>query len=82
MAQRYAVQPDAYCRELKIPVPTSVSMKDKTTPDLFSVVVGVCINPFVAIPGRKGKGSWGMYVAAGVSVAVVAVIAGFYFRRR
>ncbi|KAJ3339655.1 ERMES complex Ca(2+)-binding regulatory GTPase gem1 [Kappamyces sp. JEL0680] len=45
VAQRYVVQPDAYCRSLGLVVPMSVSMKTGSSKDLFHMLVGVCMNP-------------------------------------
>ena len=48
VAQRTLLQPDAYCRSLGLVVPMSVSMKTGTSKDLFHMLVGVSMNPYVS----------------------------------
>ncbi len=43
--QRFEVQPDAYCRDIGLAVPVSISIKDNINADLFSLLVGVAIDP-------------------------------------
>ncbi|KAI8899737.1 P-loop containing nucleoside triphosphate hydrolase protein [Globomyces pollinis-pini] len=45
VAQRYHIQPDAYCRSIGLVVPVSVSMQSAVTADLFNMLVKVCVNP-------------------------------------
>lgn len=46
VAQRFPLQPDAYCRSLGLVVPMSVSMKaGGATKDLFHMLMGICTNP-------------------------------------
>lgn len=46
VAQRYALQPDTYCRQLGLVVPMNVSMKTASSAkDLVHMLVGVCITP-------------------------------------
>ncbi|KAJ1553094.1 ERMES complex Ca(2+)-binding regulatory GTPase gem1, partial [Nowakowskiella sp. JEL0078] len=79
--QRYEVQPDAYCRNLGLAVPLSVSMKEQVTADLYSLLVGVALDPAVAIPGYKREAERYAriknYVAIGTVSATVVGIALF-----
>ncbi|KAI9003165.1 P-loop containing nucleoside triphosphate hydrolase protein [Gaertneriomyces semiglobifer] len=43
--QKYEVQPDAYCRALGLAVPVTVSIKDNIKAELFSMLVGVSMDP-------------------------------------
>ncbi|KAJ3019599.1 ERMES complex Ca(2+)-binding regulatory GTPase gem1 [Thoreauomyces humboldtii] len=73
--QRYEVQPDAYCRGLGLAVPISLSIKDNVTAELYSLLVGVAMDPGVAIPGtgRSPAGSIVRYVSyTAVAAAVLA----------
>ncbi|KAI8809973.1 P-loop containing nucleoside triphosphate hydrolase protein [Cladochytrium replicatum] len=45
VTQRHELQPDSFCRNLGLAVPVNVAMKDKLTSDLYSLLVGVGINP-------------------------------------
>ncbi|RKO99119.1 hypothetical protein CXG81DRAFT_14979 [Caulochytrium protostelioides] len=51
VAQKYPVQPDAYCRDAGLAPPLSVSMKESATADLYARLVGVGLDPGIAIPG-------------------------------
>jgi Ras family protein T1 len=53
--QRYLVQPDAFCRQLGVPVPVSVSIKERGYGDIFQTLVGVALEPGLALPGREKK---------------------------
>ncbi|KAI8855269.1 P-loop containing nucleoside triphosphate hydrolase protein [Chytridium lagenaria] len=75
--QRYEVQPDAYCRNLGLMVPVSVSMKDRVIADLFHLVVEIAMDPSLAMPGSKGgaiPSRTRLYITVtAVSAAVLAV---------
>nr|KAJ3419958.1 ERMES complex Ca(2+)-binding regulatory GTPase gem1 [Polyrhizophydium stewartii] len=45
--QRYSQQPDAYCRSLRIPVPISVSMRERVTADLFNMLAAIAMDPLI-----------------------------------
>lgn len=49
--QRYVVQPDVFCRQHGLPVPISVSIKEKMYADVFQSLVGVAVDPGSALPG-------------------------------
>ena len=44
--QRYPVQPDEYCRRLKLSAPLSVSLKAAVTADVYSQIARVCTEPY------------------------------------
>ncbi|KAI8904806.1 EF hand associated-domain-containing protein [Gorgonomyces haynaldii] len=46
VSQRFSVQPDVYCREMRLSVPISVSIKDRMTADIFHMLVRVAMNPY------------------------------------
>lgn len=48
--QRCEIQPDQYCRQLQVPVPIAVSVRDGQLADLFRTLVRVAINPTPVIP--------------------------------
>ncbi|KAI9207509.1 P-loop containing nucleoside triphosphate hydrolase protein [Polychytrium aggregatum] len=77
--QRYEIQPDVYCRNLKLPVPISVSLKHGMTADIYSTLVGVAMDPAIAMPGSKtsspSSSRMGLYITVtAVSAAVLAVL--------
>ncbi|KAJ3133446.1 ERMES complex Ca(2+)-binding regulatory GTPase gem1 [Geranomyces variabilis] len=75
--QRFEVQPDAYCRALGLAVPISLSIKDNVTAELFSLLVGVAMDPGVAIPGTsRGPGMSFLRIMAFSTVAVGLVATG------
>ncbi|KAI8926690.1 P-loop containing nucleoside triphosphate hydrolase protein [Entophlyctis helioformis] len=82
--QRYTPQPDAYCRSLRLPVPISVSMKERVTADLFNMLAAVALEPSVAIPGSSRRSDQArmttILAASAVSVAVIAVAVGIWYR--
>ena len=80
--QRYLHQPDAYCRALGLAVPISVSIKEKMYADLFHLLVGVAIDPSVAIPGSRRRGLGRVNIGLGVGVVGVVVAAFFVYRWR
>lgn len=43
--QRFEVQPDVYCRNLGLPVPVSLSLKQHVTADIYRLLVGVAMDP-------------------------------------
>lgn len=45
--KRHEVQPDVYCRRLNLRVPVAVSVKDGQMADLFHVICGIALRPFV-----------------------------------
>lgn len=50
------MQPDAFCRQLGVPVPVSVSIKERRGyGDVFQTLVGVALDPGLALPGREKK---------------------------
>ncbi|SAM07603.1 hypothetical protein [Absidia glauca] len=51
VTQRYEVQPDVYCRQMKLAVPLSVSVKEHQMADLYHILTGVAMNPSIATPG-------------------------------
>ncbi|KAI8059637.1 EF hand associated-domain-containing protein [Gongronella butleri] len=61
VTQRYEVQPDVYCRQLKLAVPLSVSVKEQQMADLYHILTGVAMNPAIATPGslkQKNEELW------------------------
>ncbi|CAO3622675.1 unnamed protein product [Cunninghamella blakesleeana] len=61
VTQRYEVQPDIYCRHLKLAVPLSVSVKEHQMADLYHILTGVAMNPSIATPGslkQKNEDLW------------------------
>ncbi|KAI9304852.1 EF hand associated-domain-containing protein [Cunninghamella echinulata] len=61
VTQRYEVQPDIYCRHLKLAVPLSVSVKEHQMADLYHILTGVAMNPSIATPGslkQKTEDLW------------------------
>lgn len=53
--QRHEVQPDVYCRRLKLQVPVSVSVKDGQMADVFHTICRIAMNPHSAIPGGADR---------------------------
>lgn len=47
---------DAYCRQLGLAVPVSVSIKERMHADIFQLLIGVALDPNVALPGKKKRG--------------------------
>ena len=45
--QRHEVQPDVYCGRLNLQVPVAVSVKDGQMADLFHVICGIALKPYV-----------------------------------
>ncbi|ORZ18824.1 EF hand associated-domain-containing protein [Absidia repens] len=61
VTQRYEVQPDVYCRQMKLAVPLSVSVKEHQMADLYHILTGVAMNPSIATPGslkQKTEETW------------------------
>ncbi|KAI8093282.1 EF hand associated-domain-containing protein [Halteromyces radiatus] len=61
VTQRYEVQPDIYCRQLKLAVPLNVSVKEHQMADLYHILTGVAMNPSIATPGslkQKNEEAW------------------------
>ncbi|ORX62339.1 mitochondrial Rho GTPase [Hesseltinella vesiculosa] len=50
VTQRYEMQPDVYCRQLKLAVPLSVSVREHQMADLYHILTGVAMNPAIATP--------------------------------
>jgi Ras family protein T1 len=50
VSQRHEVQPDIYCRLLRLPSPIFVSAKDGVLADLFQTVIKVAMTPSIAMP--------------------------------
>lgn len=51
--QRFECQPDVYCRRLGLPAPVSVSLKNNVTADIYRLLVGVALDPIVAMTGKR-----------------------------
>ena len=48
--QESPVQPEQYCRDLKLAPPMQISMKDlHSSSDFYSLIVGVAMNPYVLL---------------------------------
>ncbi|CAO3597898.1 unnamed protein product [Absidia cylindrospora] len=61
VTQRYEVQPDVYCRQMKLAVPLNVSVKEHQMADLYHILTGVAMNPSIATPGslkQKTEETW------------------------
>lgn len=81
--QRHDVQPDVYCRSLGLAVPISISLKDRFTADVYNLLVGVAMDPTVAIPAfRKssGQGSLMKYITVGAAVGAIVALAFLGYR--
>ncbi|KAJ3338174.1 ERMES complex Ca(2+)-binding regulatory GTPase gem1 [Gonapodya sp. JEL0774] len=86
--QRYEVQPDVYCRNLGLAVPVAVSVKEGFMAELYNLVVGVAMDPAVAIPGSlkiTPQGTILRYLTVGAAVGagvMLLVYMGFriFFR--
>jgi Ras family protein T1 len=46
--QRHEVQPDVYCRRLSLQVPVAVSVKTDQLADVFHVLCGIAMKPWVS----------------------------------
>jgi Ras family protein T1 len=80
-------QPDQYCRNLGLAVPISVSMKQGISAQLYNLLVGVAMDPSVALPGtRSGPPSQLVkYLTVGAAVSAVVLVVsliGFRLLRR
>jgi mitochondrial Rho GTPase 1 len=66
-----------YCRNLGLAVPISVSIKESVTADLYNMLVGVAMDPSVAIAGTSSKSDqWSLKTwAALTGIGAVGVIA-------
>lgn len=53
--QRHEVQPDVYCRRLRLQVPVSVSVKTSQMADVFHVICGIAMNPYVIQRRKRPK---------------------------
>ncbi|KAI8328373.1 EF hand associated-domain-containing protein [Chlamydoabsidia padenii] len=76
VTQRYEVQPDVYCRQMKLAVPLSVSVKEHQMADLYHILTGVAMNPSIATPGslkQKTDDLWGsrQYITLSLVTGVV-----------
>ncbi|KND04037.1 small GTP-binding protein domain [Spizellomyces punctatus DAOM BR117] len=81
--QRYDMQPDAYCRGLGLAVPISVSIKDNVTAELFGMLVGVAMEPGVAIPGtNRGPANLRVVRYVTLTATVAAIIAAGFLGYR
>ncbi|KAK6094664.1 ERMES complex Ca(2+)-binding regulatory GTPase gem1 [Batrachochytrium dendrobatidis] len=82
--QRITPQPDEYCRTLHLAVPVSISIKEKMTADLFTMLAAVAIDPIVAIPGShkrsEGIRTSTILATTAITVAVVAIGFGIWYR--
>ncbi len=74
------MQPDVYCRTLGLAVPISISLKEGFTADVYNLLVGVAMDPTVAIPAfrkNSGQGSLMKYLTMGAAVGAVVVALAF-----
>ncbi|KAL1922288.1 uncharacterized protein VTP21DRAFT_9827 [Calcarisporiella thermophila] len=87
--QRYEVQPDVYCRNLGLPIPISVSVKNEQRADLFHQLTSVAMNPLSYTPGARNAhhGTWGVrhyltITAVASAVVVVSFVAYRMYRQQ
>lgn len=83
VAQRYAIQPDTYCRSIGASVPMSVSMKTGGK-ELYTMLVGACMIPYYLANlrrrGQNKKGAMRYITATAIGVCVLAIAMGVYYR--
>ncbi|KAI8370546.1 EF hand associated-domain-containing protein [Radiomyces spectabilis] len=80
VTQRYEVQPDVYCRNIRLAVPLSVSVKEHQLADVYHILTGLAMNPAIATPGSlkdKSDEAWlsKHYITLSV-VAGVVILTG------
>ncbi|KAI8342083.1 EF hand associated-domain-containing protein [Chlamydoabsidia padenii] len=84
--QRCEMQPDLYCRDLKLSAPLNVSVKENQMADIFHKLAGVAINPSNAAPGflkEKEDQSWlqrpFITISLVAGAAILTSLAGYKF---
>jgi Ras family protein T1 len=73
--QRCELQPDVYCRKLGLSVPISVSLSKNLTANIYRNLVGLAMDPKVAMTGKRFKSKTGVLTITAVSVGVAVVAA-------
>ena len=90
VAQKFIAQPDAYCRDLGLSVPISVSFKIGERANLFQKLIETCINPYyifntrnASTPGFNSPQNQKIYKMVGwtaLCVGIVAIGVGVWYR--
>ncbi len=85
VSQRHAVQPDEYCKSLRLPAPIAISSKDAILADVFQAILAAAVDPSTAVPPSFTNKYLGRILAAtaavGVASLTVAALALIYMRR-
>jgi len=84
--QRYEEQPDEYCRNIGLSIPIRTSLKTNTLSDVYHLIVGIGMNPKVAISNYKQNSTHIPKLVAyatltATSAAIVAGILGYRMMR-
>ncbi|KAG4107400.1 mitochondrial Rho GTPase [Neocallimastix lanati (nom. inval.)] len=80
--QGYEEQPDEYCRNIGLSIPVRISLKTNTLSDVYNLIVGIGMNPKIAISSyRQNLNQIPKLVAyatlTATSAAIIAGILGY-----